>query len=201
MLVTALHLAVVYALMSHSKIIPQAADRRNGIVNVSLYGAPRPMQPPSKNSAHTLQKLPITTEVKHGAEQSSPVGTALPQPASDQPLTAAPSSDAVSSEQTNALSSQLDTDYQQALFAHIRPFLHYPEGARADHARGVVDVMFSVDRNGSVLGAWVKRSSGSTALDQEAVAAVVQAQPLPPVPNALPAPLNIEWPISFDTSY
>ena len=54
-----------------------------------------------------------------------------------------------------------------------------------------------MDRNGIVLGIWIKQSSGYPVLDKEAVATVLRAQPLPAIPAELPDPLNITLPMVF----
>lgn len=88
--------------------------------------------------------------------------------------------------------------FQRQLLAHIEHYRRFPDEARRDRQEGTVDVLFAMDRNGLVLGIWVKRSSGYPDLDKEAVATVLRAQPLPAIPSELPAPLNITLPIDYE---
>ena len=59
-------------------------------------------------------------------------------------------------------------------------------------------VLFTISRDGLVLGAWVKQSSGSASLDKAAIAAIMKTQPLPSIPSQLPDPLNVELPASVN---
>jgi protein TonB len=61
----------------------------------------------------------------------------------------------------------------------------YPDVAREGDEQGVATVTFTMDRNGHILSASLVRSSGSPALDEEAVAMVHRADPLPPMPVEL----------------
>ena len=61
--------------------------------------------------------------------------------------------------------------------------------------RGVVQVFFSLDRQGRVLESRVVRSSGANALDEEALALLRRAQPFPPPPPEFPGD-----PVEFDLS-
>ncbi|MBP0651965.1 energy transducer TonB, partial [Mycobacterium tuberculosis] len=62
---------------------------------------------------------------------------------------------------------------------------------------GVARVAFSVSRGGELAGVRLAMSSGATALDAAALAAVRRAAPFPPVPDGLPAPATLEVPIRF----
>src|SRR4029079_302208 len=74
----------------------------------------------------------------------------------------------------------------------------YPSAAEARREQGVVTLHFSVDRNGKVLTRSIARSSGHPALDQEVLALVQRAQPLPPFPAAMPqSVVHLTVPIRF----
>ena len=64
---------------------------------------------------------------------------------------------------------------------------HYPETSARRGERGVAQVFFSLDRRGRVLESRVVRSSGASALDEEALALLRRAQPFPPPPPEFPA--------------
>jgi periplasmic protein TonB len=63
---------------------------------------------------------------------------------------------------------------------------HYPETSARRGERGVAQVFFSLDRRGRVLESRVVRSSGASALDEEALALLRRAQPFPPPPPEFP---------------
>lgn len=90
------------------------------------------------------------------------------------------------------------TRYRELLLAHIGRYRQYPPEARRDRVEGTVWVRFVLDRNGRVVRAWIETSSGRSLLDQEAVAAIRRAEPLPPIPNGFPDRIDITLPIEFD---
>ncbi|WP_456776822.1 energy transducer TonB [Bradyrhizobium sp. USDA 4369] len=74
----------------------------------------------------------------------------------------------------------------------------YPAAAAAEHQTGTVQLNFTVSRNGRVLSRHIVRSSGSSALDQEVLAMIERAQPLPPFPPSMPqAQTVLTVPITF----
>ncbi|ATQ44605.1 energy transducer TonB [Caulobacter mirabilis] len=87
--------------------------------------------------------------------------------------------------------------YQRRLQRHIRPFRLYPSEAVVRRAEGLVLVRFRVARDGSVEEAWVVGRSGDAALDQAALETLWRAEPMPVVPDDLPAPVEIELPVPF----
>lgn len=88
-------------------------------------------------------------------------------------------------------------NYQRVLLLHIERYRGYPVDERSRRIEGTVLVRFAMNRQGSVLDAWVDRSSGVIALDDEAIATVHRAQPLPLIPASLPDRLSIVLPVSF----
>jgi protein TonB len=81
--------------------------------------------------------------------------------------------------------------FRQALLRHVARY------QRSLHLEGKVDTEFSMRRDGTLLGVRVKTSSGQALLDKEAVETIRRAQPLPPIPPELPAPLNIHIYLAF----
>ena len=74
--------------------------------------------------------------------------------------------------------------WQQAVVARLARFQRYP--AQAKGATGTVNLSFSIDRHGHVLNSQIIKSSGSAALDTEALSLLTRAAPLPPPPAAVP---------------
>ncbi|WP_216361166.1 energy transducer TonB family protein [Caulobacter mirabilis] len=88
--------------------------------------------------------------------------------------------------------------WEGMVLAHLERRKRYPTEARAQRRQGVVYVRFSMDRQGRVLSASLERSSGSAALDREAVALLGRAQPLPkPPPEVVGDPLSLSVPVEF----
>lgn len=75
----------------------------------------------------------------------------------------------------------------------------YPSTAQSRREQGVVQLFFSLDRQGQVLATRVATSSGSPALDEEAMALVRRAQPFPPPPPELSgAHVDLTVPVRFN---
>lgn len=96
-----------------------------------------------------------------------------------------------------ALSGAEVEAFRDRLLQHIEQFRRYPPEARDASIEGLVRVQFVMDRSGKVVDAWVERSSGSAILDNEAVAAVRRAQPLPTPPAGWPESFGVTLPIGF----
>jgi protein TonB len=73
--------------------------------------------------------------------------------------------------------------WESELVAHIERFKRYPAEARAHGEQGLARVAFTVDRDGKVRASRIVQSSGSSDLDQEALAMLTRAQPVPRPPD------------------
>jgi periplasmic protein TonB len=75
----------------------------------------------------------------------------------------------------------------------------YPSEARARRQEGVAQLAFSIDRQGQVISSRLVGSSGSSALDKEALELARRAQPFPPPPPELAgAQIELKVPIRFN---
>lgn len=72
--------------------------------------------------------------------------------------------------------------WQGLLLARLEAAKRYPEDARMRREQGVTLLRFTMDRDGKVLSAKIQKSSGFDALDQETLALIQRAQPLPRPP-------------------
>jgi protein TonB len=74
----------------------------------------------------------------------------------------------------------------------------YPPEAQARGEQGVVLLSFSLDRNGRVLAHRIAESSGHADLDNEVMAMIERAQPLPAFPPSMTqTKLDLTIPIRF----
>ncbi len=88
--------------------------------------------------------------------------------------------------------------WQGRLAGLLQRAKRYPESAREAGQEGAAAVTFTMDRAGRVLSVRLARSSGSQALDEEAVALVRRAEPLPAPPPELPGQtVTLTVPIRF----
>jgi len=97
-----------------------------------------------------------------------------------------------------AQAPRVDTSWQTLLVKHLERFKTYPSAARDRGEQGVVELGFTVDRNGHVLSRHVVAGSGHADLDAEALAVVERAQPLPAFPASMSAAqLDVSWKLRF----
>lgn len=87
--------------------------------------------------------------------------------------------------------------FQGLVLAKIERARRYPPAARARREEGIATVAFTMTRGGKVSAVQLQDSSGSSLLDREAVETVRRAQPLPPVPDDLEAPLRLVVRLEF----
>jgi periplasmic protein TonB len=139
---------------------------------------------PPKQEQEAKVEQQAQDDSRAGAPQNAPVLAALP---------AAPAPGEVEAPTTAVVAK-----WERSLVAHLKRFEHYPPGA--DGARGVASVEFQIDRRGHVLKSLIVQSSGSSALDREALAMIKRADPLPVPPSNIPdTKLSISTPISFES--
>jgi protein TonB len=89
--------------------------------------------------------------------------------------------------------------WQRQLSDHIQKYQRYPAAARARGESGVAQVLYTIDRQGHLLRSSIWQSSGSAPLDQEALAMLARAQPMPPPPDDVTdAELTAVTPVRFN---
>lgn len=77
----------------------------------------------------------------------------------------------------------------QGYFAELMAWLNrhkdYPAELKKNKQQGVVVLTFSINKNGNVTSAKIKKSSGHAQLDNAALAMLAQADPVPSIPNSM----------------
>lgn len=73
--------------------------------------------------------------------------------------------------------------YTRQLSAHFKSRRHYPEMAKKLRITGTVWVSLQISREGTLIHAEIKTSSGSSILDQAALSSAQKAFPVPPFPE------------------
>jgi protein TonB len=92
----------------------------------------------------------------------------------------------------------IEPTWMAALVRHLQQYKRYPSAAQAHAEQGVALLGFTVARNGHVLARSIVHSSGHADLDNEVMAMIERAQPLPAFPPTMPqAKLNLTVPIRF----
>ena len=89
-------------------------------------------------------------------------------------------------------------DWRSQVVSKLQRAKRYPRGAEQRREQGVVTLAFTLSRNGGVLSRHIVRSSGSSELDQEALAMVQRATPFPPFPAGMTqASVQLSVPVRF----
>jgi len=78
--------------------------------------------------------------------------------------------------------SDIPSSWKMRLVSHLDRYKRYPQAARAQRAEGTALLSFGMNRDGRVLGYRIVRSTGCPDLDNEVMAMIERASPLPPAP-------------------
>jgi len=88
--------------------------------------------------------------------------------------------------------------WQGMLLGHLEKHRRYPRQAQRSRLQGVSRMRFSVDRQGHISNPRVAESSGHQILDEEALATLLRASPVPAPPPDIPGdPVEVMIPVSF----
>lgn len=193
-------------LMQEAQLSPQAAKEAQAEMEKELPPVgPTPVPDPEvvlPAPQPEAEKKPEEEELpREEVPQQQSASQATPAPLTTAPprvdVKEAPVAPAASPGTAAAVSRSTAT-WEKTLVAHLNRHKRYPEGARVRSIQGAVSVAFSIDRTGNVLDARIVNSSGSSFLDEEALAVLRRASPLPAPPAAMPgAALDLTLPIHF----
>lgn len=129
----------------------------------------------------------VTTADVAPPEVKPPEKVEEPKPPA--PITAAPAKGGA---------PQVPRSWETLLMRRLQQFKRYPGAAQARGEQGVALLAFSVDRDGRVLTRKIVRSSGHADLDNEVLAMIERAQPLPAFPRSMTRnELSLTVPIRF----
>jgi protein TonB len=157
---------------------------------------PPPLEQTAPPSPAPVIPVPLPPQpkpmIKRPVPREAPRVMAAPAPAETPPIPAPPAQ--VSTPQpSNAVPT-----WQSALLARLEQFKRYPSLAQFRHQQGVAQLRFTMDRQGHVLSAQIVKSSGYDSLDDEALALIHRAEPLPPPPAEVTgATLSLTVPVQF----
>jgi len=150
---------------------------------------PKPVEQKPEEKPEIEKPKPVKKKVKR---PPAPRTTASPR--SDQRTAARPAAPSAGS----AASRAANASWRDMVVARLQAAKRYPSEAQSRREQGVAVLSFSVDRNGRVLSRGIVRSSGSSALDQEVLALVMRAQPLPSFPPSMAqSTVRLSVPIRF----
>lgn len=167
---------------------------------------PEPLPEPEPKPQPTPEPEPVepvstTSEPDRDVEEPEVPETSGADPAPTAEPNLASAEDASVTPATQADSGGVVNDearYLQALLGHLNRYKRYPESARRMRREGVVEVTFTVNRQGQVADARVVKSAGFRPLDDEVRDMLSRAVPLPGVPADYGRPeLTVTLPVAF----
>jgi protein TonB len=96
--------------------------------------------------------------------------------------------------------SAASASWQSLLLSHLGKYKRYPGDARQRRRAGAAWVRFTVDGQGRVVASELVNSSGTAALDREALLLLERAQPLPPPPQQMvrQGQVSVTLPVHFN---
>jgi periplasmic protein TonB len=151
--------------------------------------APNPdvaLEPPHQEVVSPQRQEPRAPAPTTSTPQALPEQTAA--------LPAAPAQGRITPKTSNAVPT-----WKTEIVALLERNKRYPHAAQSRHQQGIAQVFFSLDRQGRVIDSRIVRSSGKSALDDEALALLRRAQPFPPPPPELPGQrVDLTVPIRFN---
>ena len=158
-------------------------------------------KPKDKPKEQVKEKPKPETKPKPEAEPTV-AQKAPPQPSQQAAAAAAPLQQAAVPAAPSAADiarrANAEANWQGVLLAHLEKHKKYPKSARKRHEQGTGFLRFRMDRNGTVLNFALARSSGHAALDEEVLAMIARAQPLPALPAEITDPVvEIVVPVQF----
>ena len=158
--------------------------------------APAPDLPPGPKEEQESEPTPPPKEETKPPEPEAEVAIPIPEPPKAEPpveekyATAPPQAKATPSSVIR---------WRSLLAAHIEHFKRYPAEARSRGDQGTAKVAFTIDHEGHLLSSRIVQSSGSAALDNETLAMLARAQPMPRPPDQLAsAELTFVVPVRFN---
>lgn len=161
--------------------IPEAPNPEVAVAAVP----PKPEVEPEKEP----EKKPVEPEKKPEPKPRSPAPTTTaPQAQKKVAARSAAPADAPSQASASAIAT-----WKGRLSAHLE------RHKRAHGDRGIAILSFTVDQGGRVVGSRLAKSSGSAALDREALSLIQRAAPVPPPPPGIPGGrVSISVPLQYN---
>ena len=209
-IVAALHAGIVgYLLLTHhpaelgdeSNVVSLELDPIDSVADATQRDmAPAPQDMVEQQASPVApEKQPDQPKVEEQPPDTNMADVALPEQkppekVEEQPRAPAP----VTAARVTGGAPRIEPSWESGLVRHLQRYKRYPGSAQAHGEQGVVLLSFTVDRNGHVTAHRVAESSGHADLDNEVMAMIERAQPLPAFPASMTqSELSLTVPIRF----
>lgn len=193
------HAALIVEFLKPSAPVPTEARPRPEPSRMPATRLTRPAKPRSPQPApETPTAVADSPSLPVPAVAIAQISAAAPdrEPAVEPPL-ASPGQPAPEAPLT-ARGKRARDNYLRELMAWLAKHRVYPLEARKQKLQGVVQVRFSIDRNGRLLDSRVQQTAGEAVLDAAALEVLVRANPMPKFPKSLDRQrLTVTLPIDF----
>jgi protein TonB len=159
--------------------------------------------PETMVESNPLPDLPKPQEPKEEVKLERPPDEApaeIPLPVEKPPekVQDSPPPAPVTAQRVKGGAPKVEPSWQTNLMRQLQRFKRYPASAQSRKEEGVVLLSFSLDRSGRVLAHSIARSSGHADLDNEVMAMIMRAEPLPPFPESMSqTQIDLTVPIRF----
>ncbi len=171
---------------------PSQAPRSDAAPGPEMQQAPAPAPQAEKRASVEQEQIAPAPLQQNPAVVAPPEQKEKPDPTKDKPkpvVAKPPEPTEAPAPRTTAPPQAMQAArerYDGRLSAHLQRYKEYPRASRSASEQGVAMLTFTVNRNGQVSGARIAKSSGFTALDNETLAMIQRAQPLPSFPPEMP---------------
>jgi protein TonB len=155
---------------------------------------PEPEPPPPEPPPPVEPEVPLppVTPPKPPQAKPPPSRPAVVRPRPPEPVPASPAPPAAPSEPAPepaprpvASQSNVMPTFQQRLLRHLDQNKRYPKTSQRRRQQGTAMLRFTMDAEGNVLSFRLEKTSGYEALDEEVLAMIKRAEPLPKIPADL----------------
>jgi protein TonB len=140
------------------------------------------------------QPTPPPPEETKRPEPQAELALPMPEPPKPEP----PTEEKQATAPPESYARRAVARWQSTLASHLERNKRYPAEARSRRQQGTARVAFTIDHEGRLVTSQIVQSSGSPALDEEALAMLRRAQPMPRPPAIVQErDLEIDVPVNF----
>jgi protein TonB len=128
----------------------------------------------------------------------TPTEVPLPEPKPPEKVANTPPPAPQTAQPVKGGAPAVEPSWQTRLVRQLQRVQRYPAAARSRNEQGIVLLSFSLDRTGHVLAHSIAKSSGYVELDNEVMAMIMRAEPLPSFPASMTQErIDLTVPIRF----